>query len=57
MSDLGRACLIEIGCNSTWRARCRNKCNMINLIWSGDVSVDGLDRLGINVNEKNMTES
>ena len=58
MSDLGRACLFEIECKSRWWARCRHICNkhdlkdLVNLICLGHVSVHGLDRLGMNVNEK-----
>ena len=31
MSDLGRACLLEIGCKSGWCARCRHICNKFGL--------------------------
>ena len=31
MSDLGRACLLEIGCKSGWWARCRHICNTFGL--------------------------
>ena len=58
MSVLGRAYLLEIGCNSRWWARCRDVCNkhdlkdLVNMIFVGHVSVHRLDRLGINVKEK-----
>ena len=39
MSDLGTACLIEIGCISRWWARCRHVEDLINWIWVGDVSI------------------
>ena len=58
MADLGRACLLEIGCKSGWWARCRHICNkfglkeLVNLICWGDVSVNGVDKLGMSVNEK-----
>ena len=58
MADLGRACLLEIGCKSGWWARCRHICNkfglkeLVNLICLGDVSVNGVDKLGMSVNEK-----
>ena len=58
MSDLGRTYLLEIGCNSRWWARCRRICNkhglkdLVNLICLRHVSLNGLDRLGMNVNEK-----
>ena len=31
MSDLGRVCLLEIGCKSEWWARCRHICNKFGL--------------------------
>ena len=42
----------------TWWAWCRHICNkhdlkdLVNLICLGHVSVNGLDRLGMNINEK-----
>ena len=42
MSDIGRACLVEIGCKSRWWARCRHICSkfglidLVNLIWQRD---------------------
>ena len=63
MSDLGRACLLGIVCNSRWWARYRNICikhdlkDLVNLICFGHVSVHGLDRLGMNVNEKQMEKA
>ena len=62
MSDLGRACLSEIGCKSGWWAQCRHICNkfglkdLVNLICLGDVSVNGMDKLGMSVTGKNMEE-
>ena len=47
-------------CKSGWWARCRHICNkyglkdLVNLIYLGDVSVNGVDKLGMCVNEKNM---
>ena len=58
MADLGRACLLEIGCKSGWWAWCRHICNkfglkeLVNLICLGDVSVNAVDKLGMRVNEK-----
>ena len=58
MSNLDRACLLEIGYNSRWWVRCRHICNkhdlkdLVNLICLGHVSVNGLGRLGMNNNEK-----
>ena len=39
VSEIGRACLIEIGCKSRWWSRCRHICSkfglieLVNLIW------------------------
>ena len=47
-----------IGCKSGWWARCRHICNIFglkdlgNLICLGDISVYGMDKLGMSVNEK-----
>ena len=63
MSDLDRVSLLEIGCNSRLWARCRHICNkhdlkdLNNLICFGHDSVHGLDRLGMNMNEKNMEKA
>ena len=32
MSEIGRACLVEIGCKSRWWARCRNISSKFGLI-------------------------
>ena len=58
ISDLGRACLVEMGSISRWWARCRHICNMftmfrVKLICLADVNANGVDKQGINVN-KNM---
>ena len=58
MSDLGRACFGCLGYKSGWWARCRHICNkfglkdLVNLICLGDVSVNGVNKLGMSVNEK-----
>ena len=52
MSELGRACLLEIGCNSRWWARGRHI--LLCLICLRLIIVNGFDRLGMNVNGKNM---
>ena len=58
MSDLGIAYLLKIGCKSGWWTWCRHICNkfsfndIVNLICLGDVSVNGVDKLGMNANEK-----
>ena len=56
VSEIGRACLIELGCKSRWWARGRHICRkfglfeLVNLIWLREVSLNGLVKLGINVN-------
>ena len=58
MADLDRACLLEIGLKSGWWAWCRHICNkfvlkeLVNLICLGDVSINGVDKLGMSMNEK-----
>ena len=55
VSEIGRACLIEIGCKSRWWSRCRHICNksglleFVNLICLREVSVNGIVNLGMNV--------
>ena len=52
VSEIGRACFIEIGCKS----RCRHICSkfglieLVNLIWLTEVSLNGMVKLEMNVN-------
>ena len=52
------ACHLESECKSGWWARCRHICNkfalkdLVNLICLGDVSENGVDKLGMTVNFK-----
>ena len=52
VSEIGRACLIEIGCKSRWWSRCRHICSksglleLVNLICLREVSVNGMVNLG-----------
>ena len=56
ISEIGRACLIEIGARSRWWCRMRYICNkfglneLMNLICLGDMSVDRM--LSINLNKE-----
>ena len=57
VSEIGRACLIELGCKSRWWSRCRhNICckfglfEMVNLIWLREVSLNRMVKLGMKVN-------
>ena len=53
VSEIGRACLFEIGCKSRWWSRCRHICRkfleLVNLICLRGVSVNGMVNLGMNV--------
>ena len=66
MSEIGRACLIEIGCKSRWGSRwgsrCRHICSkfglleLVNLICLREVSVNGMVNLGMNVDGEGWTK-
>ena len=54
VSEISRACLIELGCKSRWWSRCRNICSkivlleLVNIICLREVSVNGMINLGMN---------
>ena len=56
MSEIGRACLIEIGCKSRWWSRCRHICckfgliDLVDLIWLREVRLNRMVKLEMNVN-------
>ena len=55
VSEIGRACLIELGCKSRWWSPCRHICRfgvfeLVNLIWLREVSMNVMVKLGMNVN-------
>ena len=56
VSEIGRACLIKLGCKSRWWARCRHirskfgLFELINLIWLREVNLNVMVKFGINVN-------
>ena len=56
VSEIGRTCLIELGCKSRWWSRCRHICSkfglfeLVNLIWLREVSLNGMVKLGMKVN-------
>ena len=58
ISELGRACLIEIGGRSRWWARMRHICtrekfsDLVNLICLVDVSVNGMNNLSLEGSKK-----
>ena len=55
VSEIGKACLIEIGCKPRWWSRCRHVCSksglleLVNLICLREVSVNEMVNLGMNV--------
>ena len=55
VSEIGRACLIEIGCKSRWCSKCRHICSkfgpleLVNLICLREVSMNGMANLWMNV--------
>ena len=58
LSEIGRACLVEIGCKSRLWAQYRHICSkfgsidLVNLICLRDASVNGMVNLGINMEEE-----
>ena len=57
-SEIGRACLVEIGCKSRWWGRCMHICSkfglieLVNLIWLRDASVNGIVNIRMTVEEE-----
>ena len=55
VSEIGIACLIEIGCKSRWWSGCRHICSkfglleLVNLICLREMSVNGMVNLWMNV--------
>ena len=53
VSNIGRACLMEIGYNSRWWARYNHVCErfglwkLVNLLWLLNISKDGIAMLGV----------
>ena len=41
VSEIGRACLIELGCKSIWWSRCRHICSKIYLVERSELEWDG----------------
>ena len=62
VSEIGRACLIKIGCKARWWSRCRHICSksglleLVNLICLREVSVNGMVSLEINVEREGWKE-
>lgn len=58
VSEIGRACLTEIGGNSRWWSRLRHLCgkyglnDLVNLTWLGFINREGLERLNLSSSEK-----
>ena len=59
VSDIGRACLMEVGYKSRWWARCIHVCDkfglweLANLLWLRNISKEGMVMLGIKY-DRNM---
>ena len=41
VSEIGRACLIELGCKSRWWSRCRHICSKFGLVERSELEWDG----------------
>ena len=59
VSDIGRACLMEVGYKSRWWARCNNVCEkfglceLVNLLWLRNINKEGIAMLGM-ICDKNV---
>ena len=53
VSDIGRACPMEVGYKSRWWARCNHVCNtfglwkLVNLLWLKNINKEGMAMLGM----------
>ena len=53
VSDIGRACLMEVGYKSRWWARCNHVCDkfglweLVNLLWLRNINKEGMAMLGM----------
>ena len=53
VSDIGRACLMEVGYKSRWWTRCNHVCNkfglweLVNLLWLNNINKEGMAMLGM----------
>ena len=53
VSDIGRACLMEVGYKSRWWARCNHVCDkfglweLVNLLWLKNINKEGMAMLGM----------
>ena len=53
VSDIGRACLMEVGYKSRWWARCNHVCDkfglweLVNLLWLKNINKEGRAMLGM----------
>ena len=53
VSDIGRACPLEVGYKSRWWARCNHVCEkfglcgLVNLIWLRNINKEGMAMLGM----------
>ena len=53
VSDIGRACLMEVGYKSRWWARCNHVCDkfgmweLVNLLWLRNINKEGMAMIGM----------
>ena len=53
VSDIGRACMMEVGYKSRWWARCNHVCNNLSLwellilLWLRNMNKEGMAMIGI----------
>ena len=53
ISDIGRACLMEVGYKYRWWARCNHVCDkfglwgLVNLLWLRNINEEGMAMLGM----------
>ena len=53
VSDIGRACLMEVGYKSRWWGRCNHVCDkfglweLVNLLWLKNINKEGMSMLGM----------
>ena len=53
VSDIRRACLMEVGYKSRWWARCNHVCDkfglweLVNLLWLDNINKEGMSMLGM----------
>ena len=60
VSDIGRACLMEVGYKSRWWARCNHVCDkfglweLVNLLWFRNINKERMAMLGMKCVEEDF---